>query len=89
MDDSIPTFSKSVGALIASLRPDRALSPLPLDLPRELFKDQCVFSRQSGAYTSSALQTDRSECGTPPIIRFSSLEPRLHAGLFGCNFKCQ
>lgn len=42
MDDSIPTFSKSVGTLIASLRPDRALSPLPLDLPRELFKDQPI-----------------------------------------------
>lgn len=46
MDDSIPTFSKSVGALITSLRPDRAFSPLPLDPPKELFKDQCVFPRQ-------------------------------------------
>ncbi|KAG9314057.1 hypothetical protein JVU11DRAFT_4836 [Chiua virens] len=39
-DDSIPTFAKTIGILITSLRPDRALSSRPLDPPRELFKNQ-------------------------------------------------
>lgn len=39
-DDSIPTFAKTVGTLITSLRPDRALSSQPLDPPRELLKNQ-------------------------------------------------
>lgn len=41
-DDSVPTFVKSVGTLITSLRPDRALASQPLDPPRELFKNQYV-----------------------------------------------
>ncbi|KIJ66287.1 hypothetical protein HYDPIDRAFT_174431 [Hydnomerulius pinastri MD-312] len=41
-DDSIPTFAKSVGTLITSLRPDRALASQPLDPPRELFKNQPI-----------------------------------------------
>ncbi|KAG8219513.1 hypothetical protein J3R82DRAFT_462 [Butyriboletus roseoflavus] len=39
-DDSIPTFAKTVGTLITSLRPDRALSSQPVDPPREMFKNQ-------------------------------------------------
>ena len=39
-DDSPPTFATSVGNLLASFRPDRALSPTPVDPPRELFKNQ-------------------------------------------------
>ncbi|KAH7886115.1 hypothetical protein F5I97DRAFT_2025897 [Phlebopus sp. FC_14] len=41
-DDSTPTFAKTVGSLIASLRPDRALAKQPLDPPRELFKNQPI-----------------------------------------------
>ncbi|KAG0707480.1 hypothetical protein DFH29DRAFT_627107 [Suillus ampliporus] len=41
-DDSIPTFAKSFGALLTSLRPDRALAGQPLDPPRELFKNQPI-----------------------------------------------
>ncbi|KAH0838024.1 hypothetical protein J3R83DRAFT_6264 [Lanmaoa asiatica] len=41
-DDSTPTFAKTVGTLITSLRPDRALSSQPLDPPRELFKNQPI-----------------------------------------------
>ncbi|KAF8846038.1 hypothetical protein BDN67DRAFT_12014 [Paxillus ammoniavirescens] len=41
-DDSIPTFAKTVGTLITSLRPDRALSSQPLTPPRELFKSQPI-----------------------------------------------
>ncbi|KZT30822.1 hypothetical protein NEOLEDRAFT_1053272, partial [Neolentinus lepideus HHB14362 ss-1] len=42
MDDSQPTFMGSVGALFTSFRPDRALAAKPVDLPRELFKDQPI-----------------------------------------------
>ncbi|TFK56653.1 DUF1741-domain-containing protein [Heliocybe sulcata] len=42
MDDSEPTFMSSVGTLITSLRPDRALAAKPVDPPRELFKDQPI-----------------------------------------------
>ncbi|KAF9225457.1 hypothetical protein BS17DRAFT_599432 [Gyrodon lividus] len=41
-DDSIPTFAKTVGTLITSLRPDRALSSQPLSPPRDLFKKQPI-----------------------------------------------
>jgi hypothetical protein len=41
-DDSIPTFTKSVGALFTSLLPDRALAMQPLDLPREILKTQPI-----------------------------------------------
>lgn len=43
MDDSVPTLTKAVGTMIASLRPDRAFSSQPLDPPKELFKEQYVF----------------------------------------------
>ncbi|KAG6380882.1 hypothetical protein JVT61DRAFT_5273 [Boletus reticuloceps] len=41
-DDSNPTFAKTIGTLITSLRPDRALSSQPVDPPRELFKNQPI-----------------------------------------------
>ncbi|KAI9570258.1 hypothetical protein HD554DRAFT_2188759 [Boletus coccyginus] len=41
-DDSIPTFAKTIGTLMMSMRPDRALSSQPLDPPRELFKNQPI-----------------------------------------------
>ncbi|KAG2367783.1 hypothetical protein BDR07DRAFT_1469429 [Suillus spraguei] len=41
-DDSIPTFTKSVGALFTSLLPDRSLAMQPFDLPRESLKTQPI-----------------------------------------------
>lgn len=41
-DDSILTFSKSVGALFTSLLPDRALAMQPLDVPRDFLKTQPI-----------------------------------------------
>ncbi|KAG2155581.1 hypothetical protein DEU56DRAFT_943416, partial [Suillus clintonianus] len=41
-DDGIPTFTKSIGALFTSLRPDRALVMEPFDPPRELLKKQPI-----------------------------------------------
>ncbi|KAI5116918.1 hypothetical protein M0805_003991 [Coniferiporia weirii] len=42
LDDSPPTFATSVSNLLASFRPDRALSATPVDPPRELFKNQPI-----------------------------------------------
>jgi hypothetical protein len=39
-DDSPPTMAATLGSLLTSLRPDRALSSRPVDPPRELFKNQ-------------------------------------------------
>ncbi|KAH7927264.1 hypothetical protein BV22DRAFT_1032014 [Leucogyrophana mollusca] len=41
-DDSIPTLGKSLGSLVTSLWPDRALAKEPVDPPRELFKHQPI-----------------------------------------------
>lgn len=42
MDDSPPTLITTLGSLWTSIRPDRALSRTPIDIPRELFKTECV-----------------------------------------------
>lgn len=42
-DDSPPTMVTALGAFMTSLRPDRALASTPVDPPRELFKNKCVF----------------------------------------------
>ncbi|KAK0481699.1 hypothetical protein IW261DRAFT_1562992 [Armillaria novae-zelandiae] len=41
-DDVSPALASTFGTLIASLRPDRALSTTPVDPPRELFKNQPI-----------------------------------------------
>lgn len=41
-DDVSPALSSTFGTLIASLRPDRALSTTPVDPPRELFENQPI-----------------------------------------------
>ncbi|KAI0734702.1 hypothetical protein C8Q72DRAFT_770467 [Fomitopsis betulina] len=41
-DDSPPSFSATFGSFLSSMRPDRALSSTPMDIPRELFKDQPI-----------------------------------------------
>ncbi|KAH9836940.1 uncharacterized protein C8Q71DRAFT_796412 [Rhodofomes roseus] len=41
-DDSPPSLSATFGAFLSSMRPDRALSSTPVDLPRELFKYQPI-----------------------------------------------
>ncbi|KAI0715416.1 hypothetical protein C8Q76DRAFT_618158 [Earliella scabrosa] len=41
-DDSPPTFAGSLGSILSSLRPDRALASKPIDPPRELFKNQPI-----------------------------------------------
>ena len=39
-DDVSSNLTRTIGTVIASLRPDRALAVVPVDPPRELFKDQ-------------------------------------------------
>ncbi|KZT75029.1 hypothetical protein DAEQUDRAFT_807295 [Daedalea quercina L-15889] len=41
-DDSPPSLSATLGSFLSAMRPDRALSSTPVDLPRELFKDQPI-----------------------------------------------
>ncbi|OCH94681.1 hypothetical protein OBBRIDRAFT_788932 [Obba rivulosa] len=81
LDDSPPTIGSALGLLFSSLRPDRALSSKPLDLSRELFKDQpieaCVvllpifeFSHANGTFRSAIIEPldqskERSKEGSP------------------------
>ena len=51
-DDSPPTFAGSLGSILSSLRPDRALASKPIDPPRELFKNQCVASEANTKFSS-------------------------------------
>lgn len=44
MDDSPPTLGSTLGSFVASLRPDRALTPKLSEIPRELLKTQSVSS---------------------------------------------
>ena len=41
-DDSASPLKFTLGSVLNSIRPDRVLSPAPVDPPRELFKNQCV-----------------------------------------------
>uniref|UniRef100_A0A0W0FAR2 Putative conserved protein UP6 n=1 Tax=Moniliophthora roreri TaxID=221103 RepID=A0A0W0FAR2_MONRR len=41
-DEPAPTFTTTLGSLLASMRPDRALASSPVDSPRELFKNQPI-----------------------------------------------
>ncbi|OJT08174.1 UPF0668 protein C10orf76 -like protein [Trametes pubescens] len=41
-DDSPPTLTASFGSMLSALRPDRVLASKPVDLPREVFKNQPI-----------------------------------------------
>ncbi|EEB97460.1 hypothetical protein MPER_03219 [Moniliophthora perniciosa FA553] len=77
-DEPAPTFSITLGSLLTSMRPDRALASTPVDPPRELFKNQpieaCVvllpiyeFLRSNVSFSTVFLETivDEDTKSTP------------------------
>ncbi|TFY70009.1 hypothetical protein EVJ58_g112 [Rhodofomes roseus] len=77
-DDSPPSLSATFGAFLSSMRPDRALSSTPVDLPRELFKDQYVRIAREPSYEADDVRPIEACVILLPIFEFLHANERFH-----------
>ncbi|TFK77362.1 hypothetical protein BDN72DRAFT_910444 [Pluteus cervinus] len=89
-DDSVsPSLKLNLGSVLSALRPDRVLSPAPIDPPRELFKNQPIeatvvllpvfeFLRSSKLFSKVLLSYfDEGASQNPPPLVLISLSSYL------------